>query len=200
MNLLIPSRLAGKTSRAVARSVHASASTLFLVRSLEDIQQSERVRTSPDGSYETRRYLVRNDECGFSVQQEVMKKGALVRLEFQNHVCALFVTRGKGRVRLLDVGAGPGQFQDVAEGSLVALNADDAVEVEAMTDELHAVSVMNPPLFGPEQKNEETGVFPVMDADGETLESFDLSNVQRLFTVPESLKVGSAPMKDDPLF
>jgi len=74
------------------------------------------------------------------------------------------------------------------------------VEIEAESDELHAVSVMNPPLYGVEKRNESTGVFPVVDPDGEALESFDLSKVDRLFSAPESLKGGSAPMKDDPLF
>lgn len=104
---------------------------------------------------------MRNDECGFSLQQEVLKKGAPVRLEFQNHVYALLVTRGSGRVRLLDVGKG--QTQDVSEGSLVALNAAEAVEIEATSDELHAVSVMNPPVFGVEKRSPTTGVFPAVD-------------------------------------
>ncbi|KAG6954411.1 hypothetical protein JG688_00012350 [Phytophthora aleatoria] len=189
-----------KVSKPLSRSLHASAPSSFLVRSLDDVRQRDRVITSDDGALETRRYLVRNDECGFSVQQEVLKKGSPVRLEFQNHVYALLVTRGNGRVRLLDVGEGPGQFQDVAEGSLVALNAAEAIEIEAKSDELHAVSVMNPPVFGVEKRNDTTGVFPAVDADGEALESFDLSKVDQLFSAPESLKGGSAPMKDDPLF
>ncbi|KAG7386261.1 hypothetical protein PHYPSEUDO_000475 [Phytophthora pseudosyringae] len=194
------SMLAAKASTPLARSLHASAPSSFLVRSLDDVRQKHRVITSDDGALETRRYLVRNDECGFSVQQEVLKKGVPVRLEFQNHVYALLVTRGSGRVRLLDVGEGPGQVQDVAEGSLVALNAAEAIEIEAESDELHAVSVMNPPLFGIEKRNDTTGVFPAVDPDGEPLESFGLSGVDRLFSAPESLKGGSAPMKDDPLF
>ncbi|EGZ12271.1 hypothetical protein PHYSODRAFT_258801 [Phytophthora sojae] len=197
MMLRLPT-LAPKASRPLSRALHASAPSSFLVRSLEDVQQSRRVITSDDGALETRRYLVRNDECGFSLQQEVLKKGAPVRLEFQNHVYALLVTRGSGRVRLLDVGKG--QTQDVSEGSLVALNAAEAVEIEATSDELHAVSVMNPPVFGVEKRSPTTGVFPAVDPDGEELESFDLSSVDRMFTAPESLKGGSAPMKDDPLF
>ncbi|KAL3660438.1 hypothetical protein V7S43_014591 [Phytophthora oleae] len=194
------STLAVMAPKPLTRSLHASAPSSFIIRSLDDVRQRHRVITSDDGALETRRYLVRNDECGFSVQQEVLKKGASVRLEFQNHVYALLVTHGNGRVRLLDVGEGPGQFQKVAEGSLVALNAAEAIEIEAESDELHAVSVMNPPVFGVEKKNDTTGVFPAVDPDGEPLESFDLSKVERLFSAPESLKGGSAPMKDDPLF
>ncbi|RMX69750.1 hypothetical protein DD238_001849 [Peronospora effusa] len=189
--------LATRVSTPFVRSLHASASSSYLVRSLDDVRQSNRIITSENGALETRRYLVRNDECGFSIQQEVLKKGPPVHLAFQNHVYALLITRGKGRVRLLD---GPGSFQDVAEGSLVALNAAEAVEIEVVSDELHAVSVMNPPLFGGEKKNETTGVFPAVDLDGEELESFDSAIGSRLFSAPESLKGGSAPMKDDPLF
>ncbi|KAH7472144.1 hypothetical protein PRNP1_005483 [Phytophthora ramorum] len=194
------STLAARASKPLSRSLHASSPSAFLVRSLDDVRKSHRVVTSDDGALETRRYLVRNDECGFSVQQEVLKKGIPVRLEFQNHVYALLVTHGSGRVRLLDVGEGQGQYQAVQEGSLVALNAAEAVEMEAESDELHAVSVMNPPLFGVEKRNPTTGVFPAVDADGEELESFGLAEAERLFSAPESLQGGSAPMKDDPLF
>ncbi|RLN49055.1 hypothetical protein BBJ28_00011463 [Nothophytophthora sp. Chile5] len=151
---------------------------------------------------DARRYLVRGDDCGFSVQHEILKKGAPVRLEFRNHVYAVLITRGSGRVRLLDAHGHVGEGQDhaVTEGSLVALNAAEAVELEAETDELHAVSVLNPPLFGTEQRHAGSGVFPVVDSDGEELQSYDHSAVGRLFSAPESLKGGSAPMKDDPLF
>ncbi|CAH0479287.1 unnamed protein product [Peronospora belbahrii] len=189
--------LSRKLSTPLSRSLHASTSSLFFIRSLEDVNQSNRIITSENGALETRRYLVRNDECGFSIQQEVLKKGVTIRLKFQNHVYALLITRGNGRVRLLD---GPGQFQEVAEGSLVALNAAETIEMEAISDELRAVSVMNPPVFGVEKKNERTGVFPAVDSDGEEFESFDMSKIGRLFPAPESLKGGSAPMKDDPLF
>ena len=70
----------------------------------------------------------------------------------------LLVTRGEGRVRLLDGHDGSGQTtHDVAEGALVALNAAEAIELEAVSDELHAVSVMNPPLYGVEQAHATTG-------------------------------------------
>ncbi|CEG39565.1 ectoine synthase [Plasmopara halstedii] len=189
-----------KVSKSLTRFLHTSAPKSFLLRSLDDVRRDNRVISSNDGALETRRYLVRNDECGFSVQHEVIQKGTPVRLEFQNHVYALLVTRGNGRVRLLDISEGPRQFQSVAEGSLVALNASEVVEIEAITDELHAVSVMNPPVFGVEKRDDATGVFPAVNPDGEALDSFDLSQVDQLFSAPESLKGGSAPMKDDPLF
>ncbi|KAG7396079.1 hypothetical protein PHYBOEH_002825 [Phytophthora boehmeriae] len=193
-------RASAALARPLSRSLHATGASSYLVRSLDDVRQQQRVVSSHDGALETRRYLVRADECGFSVQHEVLRKGEPVRLEFQNHVYALLITRGNGRVRLLDIGESQGEFQQVQEGSLVALKAAEAVELEAQSDELHAVSVMNPPLFGPEQRNKVTGVFPAVDSDGEELESYDHTAVSRMFSAPESLKGGSAPMKDDPLF
>jgi hypothetical protein len=59
---------------------------------------------------------------------------------------------------------------------------------------------MNPPLVGPETTNAETGVFPVIDADGREHESVGHEAIRRLCEPPESLKGGSSPMKDDPLF
>lgn len=60
-------------------------------------------------------------------------------------------------------------------------------------------SVMNPPLVGPEQRLA-NGVFPAIDSDGVERESYDLNTSRRLFEAPESLKTGSSPMKNDPLF
>ncbi|KAF4319263.1 hypothetical protein BBO99_00004206 [Phytophthora kernoviae] len=193
-------RASATVVRPLSRSLHATGASSYLVRSLDDVRQQQRVISSNNGALETRRYLVRADECGFSVQHEVLKKGEPVRLEFQNHVYALLITRGSGRVRLLDVGESQGEYQEVTEGSLVALKAAEAVELEAQSDELHAVSVLNPPLFGSEERNKQTGVFPAVDLDGEELESYNHTDVNRMFSAPESLKGGSAPMKDDPLF
>lgn len=53
MMLRLPT-LAPKASRPLSRALHASAPSSFLVRSLEDVQQSRRVITSDDGALETR--------------------------------------------------------------------------------------------------------------------------------------------------
>lgn len=58
---------------------------------------------------------------------------------------------------------------------------------------------MNPPLAGAEERKA-NGVFPVTDEDGVEHDAYDQKAVQRLFEAPESLKGGSKPMKDDPLF
>lgn len=60
-------------------------------------------------------------------------------------------------------------------------------------------SVMNPPLVGSEQRLA-NGVFPVVDQDGVEREAYDHNMSRRLFEAPESLKAGSSPMKNDPLF
>lgn len=148
-----------------------------------------------------RRYLVRGDDCGFSIQHEVLKKGTPLRLVFTNHVYAVLVTRGAGRVQLLEASGHveEGEARQIGEGSLFALNAAEVAELTADTDELEFVSVMNPPLFGAEER-QDNGVFPVVDADGIEHESYGHTSVRRLFEVPSALKGGSAPMKDDPLF
>ncbi|DAZ97112.1 TPA: hypothetical protein N0F65_010435 [Lagenidium giganteum] len=178
------------------RALHASRASPLIVRDCADVP-SERVVVGRNG-HESRRVLVRSDECGFSVQQEHFQRGKPVKLTFQNHVCALVVTQGKGRLRLLDARA-RGKEVALQEGSCVALSADEAVEVEAETDSLVAISVMNPPLAGTERQKP-SGVFPVIDGDGVELEAYDHEAARRLFAPPESLRGGSSPMKDDPLF
>lgn len=87
------------------------------------------------------RYLVRGDECGFSVQHEILKKGTPVRLEFRNHVYAVMITSGHGKVALLDHqgNVSENNVHKVSTGSFFALNASESIELEAESDELHAV-------------------------------------------------------------
>lgn len=147
------------------------------------------------------RYLVRGDDCGFSVQHEVLKKGSPVRLQFANHVYAVLVTRGAGTAQLLEAPGhvDEGEVKQIQEGSLFALSAAEVLELSAESDELEFVSVMNPPVFGTETRLP-SGVFPAVDQDGVSHESFDHKSARRLFEVPSSLKGGGATMKDDPLF
>lgn len=88
------------------------------------------------------RYLVRSDECGFSVQHEILKKGTPVQLEFRNHVYAVMITSGHGTLVQLDTHggkSGESQAHKVSAGSFFALNASERIELEAESDELHAV-------------------------------------------------------------
>lgn len=89
-----------------------------------------------------RRYLVRSDECGFSMQHEILKKGAPVELEFRNHVYAVMITSGHGTLVQLDTHgskSGDSQVHKVSAGSFFALNASERIQLEAESDELHAV-------------------------------------------------------------
>ncbi|TYZ68656.1 hypothetical protein PybrP1_000296 [[Pythium] brassicae (nom. inval.)] len=196
--LLAARRLPLVASAGSRRLLHASRTSAFLFRSPADALQN--AVTSENGALESRRYLMRGDECGFSVQLEVLQKGRPVQLEFRNHVYAVLVTSGRGALVHLDGhGAKSGSSHALAPGAFFALNASDRVELVAESDELQLVSVLNPPLVGSE-KRLENGVFPVVDPDGVQHEEFDLSTSRRLFEAPESLKTGSSPMKNDPLF
>uniref|UniRef100_K3WIQ0 L-ectoine synthase n=1 Tax=Globisporangium ultimum (strain ATCC 200006 / CBS 805.95 / DAOM BR144) TaxID=431595 RepID=K3WIQ0_GLOUD len=179
------------------RLLHASRASSFLFRGPADVNAV----TSENGALESRRYLLRGDACGFSVQHEILKKGTPARLEFRNHVYAVMITSGHGKVALLDHQGkvNKNHVHSVSAGSFFALNASESIELQAESDELHAVSVMNPPLVGSEQRLA-NGVFPVVDQDGVEREEYDHTMSRRLFEAPESLKAGSSPMKNDPLF
>lgn len=88
-----------------------------------------------------RRLLLRSDGCGFSVQHEILKQGKSVQLTFQNHVYAFLVTRGHGKLQLLDAQGKSATHleRQVKEGSFIALNANESVKLVAESEELHAV-------------------------------------------------------------
>ncbi|TMW55682.1 hypothetical protein Poli38472_010564 [Pythium oligandrum] len=192
-------RAVAKASVATrTRGLHGTSARAFLFRAPTDVPAI----ATENGAVESRRYVVRNDGLGFSMQHEVLRKDTPVRLEFRNHVYAVLVTKGSGSLQLFDShgNAISRHHHELTEGSCFALSASEQIEITAKTDELHVVSVMNPPLAGDEQRNPDTGVFPVIDHDGIERESFDHSQIRRLCEPPESLKGGSSPMKDDPLF
>lgn len=86
------------------------------------------------------RYLLRGDECGFSMQLEVLQKGRPVQLEFRNHVYAVLVMSGHGALVHLDgQGGKSGSSHALAPGAFFALNASDRVELVAESDELQLV-------------------------------------------------------------
>ncbi|KAJ0399268.1 hypothetical protein P43SY_001852 [Pythium insidiosum] len=189
--------------RVGSRALHASRTAPFLFRSLDDVARDGRVMHLENGAVESRRYLVRGDGCGFSMQHEIFRKAqGPATLEYRNHVCAVMVTKGSGRLHFFDSHGNTVARHEhtLAEGSFFALEAAERIEIEPESEELHVISVMNPPLVGSEQRHPESGVFPVIDHDGIEREEFDHSMIRRLCEPPSSLKGGSEPMRDDPLF
>ncbi|MFB7633624.1 ectoine synthase [Streptomyces sp. NPDC056149] len=93
------------------------------------------------------RLVVKSDEMGFTVADTLVRAGTKSRLQYRNHLEACYCVGGRGEVASAD-GSTTVRLEP---GVLYALNEHDAHFLIADPDEdLHLISVFNPPLNGDE--------------------------------------------------
>ncbi|MFE6741117.1 ectoine synthase [Streptomyces tubercidicus] len=93
------------------------------------------------------RFLVQSDEMGFTLADTLVRAGTKSRLQYRRHLEACYCISGKGEVASAD----GSQSFTLQPGVLYALNEHDAHFLIADADEdLHLISVFNPPLNGDE--------------------------------------------------
>jgi len=93
------------------------------------------------------RLLVRSDGMGFSMTETQVLPGAVLRLQYKNHVEACYCISGTGLVRELSSGA----EHLIKAGVLYAPDAHDLHEVRCTSeDPLRLICVFSPALEGDE--------------------------------------------------
>jgi len=94
------------------------------------------------------RLLVRSDGMGFSMTETQVLPGAVLRLEYKNHIEACYCIAGRGKV----IEVSTGLVHDIAPGVLYAPNAHDEHEVHVPSggDPLTLICVFSPALEGTE--------------------------------------------------
>lgn len=105
-------------------------------------------RDARGDGWESLRLLVRSDGMGFSMTQTRVLPGAVLRLQYKNHVEACYCIGGAGEVVELDSGA----VHAIRAGVLYAPDAHDRheVRVPAGGEALHLICVFSPALEGDE--------------------------------------------------
>jgi L-ectoine synthase len=100
------------------------------------------------GSGTSHRLLTHKDNMGFTVCHTVVFKGTESRLQYRRHLEACYCISGKGTV----ISADGTQTYDIEPGTIYALDKNDAHILKASADEdMHLISVFNPPLSGQEK-------------------------------------------------
>ncbi len=123
----------------------------MIIRTLKDIEGSEREVQAPNGNWISRRLLLQSDKMGFSFHETVIFKGTQTRIQYKNHLEAVYCVEGEGEIETIP----EGKRYPLKTGTLYALDAHDHHYLRAST-ELRLLCVFNPPLWGDE----------VHDADG----------------------------------
>ncbi|WP_373895795.1 ectoine synthase [Virgibacillus sp. CBA3643] len=126
----------------------------MIVKSLEDILGTE--DETSDGNWTSRRFILKKDGVGFSMNDTVIEAGTESYFWYKNHIEAVYLIEGEGEVEKVATG----DVYQLKPGTLYLLNDHDKHKVRART-QLRMVCVFNPPLVGTETHNEE-GYYPLL--------------------------------------
>jgi L-ectoine synthase len=126
----------------------------MIVKSLEDI-----IGTEDETSGETwtsRRFLLKKDGVGFSMNDTLIKAGTESYFWYKNHIEAVYCIEGEGEIEKAETG----DVYPIKAGTMYILNDHDKHYLRAKT-QMRMVCVFNPPLVGKETHNEE-GYYPLL--------------------------------------
>lgn len=100
------------------------------------------------GNGTSHRMLTEKDGMGFTVAHTVVNAGSESRLQYQRHLEACYCISGRGSV----ISADSSEHYVIEPGSIYVLDKHDPHILKADADQdLHLISVFNPPLTGKEQ-------------------------------------------------
>ena len=124
----------------------------MIVRKLNEIIGSAREVSGE--TWTSRRLLLRGDGMGFSMHDTLIHAGTTTRMEYRNHLEAVYCIEGKGTVEV----ASTGEVFPITAGTLYALDKHDK-HVLVAEETMRMVCVFNPPLTGLET-HDASGAYP----------------------------------------
>lgn len=116
----------------------------MIIRTLNEIMNSDRVVEDPQGQWISHRLLLEQDGMGFSFNITEIKQNCNAVMEYKNHLEACYCISGEGEI--IDQ---QGTRYSIKPGTIYALNKHDRHTLIAHKTML-LVSVFNPPLVGSE--------------------------------------------------
>lgn len=128
----------------------------MIVRTLDEITDTERDVTSDDGQWRSKRIVLAGDKVGFSVHETTLKAGTVNDFWYANHIEAVFITQGEGELYDKDNDV----TYQLKPGSIYVLNGNEQHQLRPKT-EIVCVCVFNPPVTGREV-HDENGVYPLV--------------------------------------
>ena len=128
----------------------------MIVRTIEDLKELGQYRENP-GVWSSARYLLRKDNCGFTLTQTTISAGASQTMQYRNHIEANLVIDGEGEVTDLETGSS----WPLVPGTVYTLDKHQQHRIDAHTD-MRLVCVFTPALVGPET-HDEHGSYPLLD-------------------------------------
>ncbi|TDC10145.1 ectoine synthase [Streptomyces sp. 8K308] len=128
----------------------------MIVRSLSDIEGTERDVHSASGTWRSKRIILAKEGVGFSLHETVLYAGTETSMWYANHVEAVFCVEGEGELS----NDNTGEKHWIRPGTMYLLDGHEKHTVRPKTD-LRVLCVFNPPVTGRED-HDENGVYPLL--------------------------------------
>lgn len=126
----------------------------MIVKTLEDLKETE--HAVDGGNWISRRFLLAQDDMGFSLNDTIIKAGTETHIWYKHHLEAVYCIEGKGEVEVIETG----KVYKIEAGTVYALDQHENHYLRADED-MRMICVFNPPLTGREV-HDENGVYPLM--------------------------------------
>jgi len=127
----------------------------MIVRTLEDVKARGNYAEKP-GVWTSTRYLLKEDEVGFTLTQTTFAAGQTLTMEYKNHVEANMIISGTAIL----TNESSGETFTLEAGSTYTLDKHDRHTLQAKTD-LTIVCVFTPALTGKETHDAD-GSYPLL--------------------------------------
>src|SRR5699024_6666845 len=126
----------------------------MIVKSLEDLIGTE--DETYDENWSSRRFILKKDGVGFSMNDTIIKAGTENFFWYKNHIDAVYCIEGEGESEKISTG----DVYQLKPGTMYLLDENDKHYMRARTQR-RMVCRSNPPLVGSERHNEE-GYYPLL--------------------------------------
>lgn len=111
------------------------------------IKNKSEVKVVEWGNGQSYRLVTADDKMGFTVCHTVVTAGSQSKLQYRSHLEACYCIAGKGEIL-----TATGESHPIEPGTLYALDQyDPHTLVAGESEDMHLVSVFNPPLTGDER-------------------------------------------------
>lgn len=127
----------------------------MIVKTLDDVKSGGAYQEKT-GVWSSARYLLREDDVGFTLTQTTCTAGQSIEMQYKNHIEANLVIEGEANVTNLDTG----QVFRLVPGSMYTLDKHDRHRLDVIVD-LKLVCVFAPALTG-QETHDENGSYPIL--------------------------------------
>ncbi len=127
----------------------------MIVRSLEEIQNTDRDVRAKNGNWESRRLILNDDAVGFSLHDTIIHAGTETLLWYKHHIEAVYCIEGEGEVETTE----NDKVYPIKAGTVYLLNGNERHWLRARTT-MRMVCVFNPAVTGKEVHDEDGAYRP----------------------------------------